>query len=247
MARKMQIEEFLRYVAIPLFGFGVVGAAGPRFMGFALGRASAEKTNLYWFTATPFEQYAQTIHQYNFNADTVTADDLYAVHAIEKDILAFLEGLKPLNMNFATPTFIITNFDPKIGDNFHKSITLMSEIVNHSTGGRQTLRNLQKFPMRSMDRLTHEVIGQESETEGAIAQTNEISFKDVLELTMTIVDPDHVKAEIKALMVSWSGLIKHHVEAKNFAQINGAMSWRQFLPLLSLFPKLAKMIQQSAG
>ena len=60
MARKMQIEEFLRYVAIPLFGFGIVGAAGPRCRGVALGRASAEKTNLYWFTATPFEQNAQT-------------------------------------------------------------------------------------------------------------------------------------------------------------------------------------------
>ena len=29
-------------------------------MGFALGRASPEKTNLYWFSATPFEQTAES-------------------------------------------------------------------------------------------------------------------------------------------------------------------------------------------
>ena len=78
MARKMHTDEFLRYVAIPLFGFGVVTTTGPRFMGFALGRASPEKTNLYWFSATPFEQTAEAIHQYDFSADTITADDLYA-------------------------------------------------------------------------------------------------------------------------------------------------------------------------
>ena len=243
MARKMHTDEFLRYVAIPLFGFGVVTTTGPRFMGFALGRASPEKTNLYWFSATPFEQTAEAIHQYDFNADTITADDLYAVHSIEKDIIRFLEQLKTAGQSYATPTFIITNFDPKIDENFHKSITLMSEMVNHSAGGRQTLVHLRKFPKRCLDRLSHEVKLIEDGTYTPSTECNEIPFKDVLELTMTIVDPEQIKAEMKGLMMCWTGLIKHHVEAGNYTEIKDAMSFNRSFPLLSLFPKLATMLE----
>ena len=243
MARKMHTDEFLRYVAIPLFGFGVVTITGPRFMGFALGRASPEKTNLYWFSATPFEQSAEAIHQYDFNADTLKSDDLYAVHSIEKDIIKFLEHLKTTDQGYMTPTFIITDFDPKIDENFHKSITLMSEIVNHSAGGRQTLAHLRKYPKRSLDRLSYEVKLIEAGDYTPSKENNEIPFKDVLELTMTIVDPDHIQNEMKALMMCWTGLIRHHVDAGNYTEIKDAMSFNRFVPLLSLFPKLGSMLE----
>ena len=245
MPRKMQIEEVLRYVAIPLFGLGVVGAVGPRFMGFALGRASPEKTNLYWFTASPFEQYAHSIRQYKFSADAVTADELYAVHTIEKDIISFLEDLKKNDKGYATPTFIVTDFDPKLDDNFHKSIALVSEIVNHSTGGRHTLDKLRKFPMRAIDRMSFELNSATDKEVRQTARASELGFKDVLELTMTIVQPEHITAELKGMMVSWTGIIKHQIDTGNFYNINKAMSWRQVLPLLSIFPKLAKISKSS--
>ena len=88
--KEISFDEFRTRVAIPLFCFAIVNPMGPTFMVLAVGRMSDGRSNLMFASLNPFSQTAESIEEYNFDANTIDYDNLLKEHSIADDINEFL-------------------------------------------------------------------------------------------------------------------------------------------------------------
>ena len=111
MAKDMSFPDFLREVAIPMFGFAIVNPMGPTFLGFAIGKKTSGEANLLFFSLNPFSQTARELTTYNFDPHNVALESLVKDHGIYSDIDQFLSSKKSNGEAFGTPTMLFGTLD----------------------------------------------------------------------------------------------------------------------------------------
>ena len=123
VAKEISFPDFLRAVAIPMFGFAIVNPMGPTFMGFAIGKTNSGNSSLLFFSLNPFSQTAEEISTFNFDPHNIDADSLLKDYGLCFEIDKFLVGKKSDRQEFATPTLLFGNLG---GDNL-KDITISTK------------------------------------------------------------------------------------------------------------------------
>ena len=90
MVQEISFPDFLRAVAIPMFGFAIVNPMGPTFMGFAIGKTNSGNASLLFFSLNPFTQTAEEIKTYNFDPHDVDQNSMLIEYGLCFDINEYL-------------------------------------------------------------------------------------------------------------------------------------------------------------
>lgn len=244
MAKEISFPDFLRAVAIPMFGFGIVNPMGPTFMGFAIGKTKSGNSSLLFFSLNPFSQIAEEISTYNFDPQNINADSLFKDYGLCFDIDKFLVGKKSNGQEFGTPTFLFGNLGGETTEALDEQQLIVLSIIRNSNDPLRTLQILNDYPMNVMDRVSHEMslspLGSENNEEKQVP-----SNEQIIEITSHICNPEHIKQEFRGFNIAWAGAINFQRDNGNTQLADSALGLDESLGVIgNLFPSLFQLMEE---
>ena len=244
MVQEISFPDFLRAVAIPMFGFAIVNPMGPTFMGFAIGKTNSGNASLLFFSLNPFSQTAEEIKTYNFDPHEVDQDSLLTEIGLCFDIDEYLTIKKSNENEFATPTILFGTLDGESEEAINEQRLISLSIVRHSNDPIRTLNNLNQFPMNVMDRVSHEIsmspLGLEVAEEKQVPTDSQL-----LAVLGHICNPEHIKQELHGFNFAWAGAIQYQRDNGNAELANSAISLEDSLGIIGrLFPSLLYLMSE---
>ncbi|ADE39524.1 hypothetical protein [Candidatus Puniceispirillum marinum] len=245
VAKEISFPDFLRAVAIPMFGFAIVNPMGPTFMGFAIGKTNSGNSSLLFFSLNPFSQTAEEISTFNFDPHNIDADSLLKDYGLCFEIDKFLVGKKSDGQEFATPTLLFGNLGGETKEALDEQQLIVLSIIRHSNDPLRTLQNLTAYPMNVMERVSHEMslssFGFDNNEEKQIP-----SNEQLIEIIGHICNPEHIKQEFKGFNIAWEGAINFQRENGNVQLADSALGLEESLGVIGkLFPSLSQLMMEN--
>jgi hypothetical protein len=242
MAKEISFPDFLRAVAIPMFGFAIVNPMGPTFMGFAIGKTNSGNSSLLFFSLNPFSQTAEEISTYNFDPQNITDDSLLKDYGLCFDIDTFLVAKRSNGKGFGTPTLLFGTLDGETTEALDEQQLIVLSIIRHSNDPLRTLKNLNDYPMNVMDRVSHEMslipLRFNNSEEKQVP-----SDEQLIDIISHICNPAHIKQEFRGFGIAWAGAIKYQRDRGNIGLANSALGLKEGLDVIGkLFPSLFQLM-----
>lgn len=242
MTKEISFPDFLRAVAMPMFGFGIVNPMGPTFMGFAIGKKKSGNSSLLFFSLNPFSQTAEEISTYNFDSQNIAADSLFKDYGLFSDIDKFLDKKRSNGQEFGAPTFLFGNLGGETKEALDEQNLIILSIIRHSKDPLRTLQNLNDYPMNVMDRVSHEMssspLGSENDEEKQVP-----SNEQIIEIISHICNPEHIRQEFRGFNIAWAGAINFQRDNGNTQLADSALGLEESLGVIGkLFPSLFQLM-----
>ena len=245
MANEISFPDFLRAVAIPMFGFAIVNPMGPTFMGFAIGKANSNTANLMFFSLNPFSQTAEEITKYDFDPHNVDLETMLEDFDITSDIDDFLVQRKSSQEGFSTPTLFLGTLGGETESSIIEQRSITISVIRHSTDPVRTLENLDLFPMDVMGRVSHEMQNMVSVLDNDPSRVKRPSDTELLKIVAHICNPEHIKQEFKGFNIAWAGAINFQEENGNIMLANNAVKLEEAIRMIGkLFPSLFALMAE---
>ena len=245
MANEISFPDFLRAVAIPMFGFAIVNPMGPTFMGFAIGKANSNAANLMFFSLNPFSQTAEEITTYDFDPQNVDLETMLDEFDITSDIDDFLVQKKLSQEGFSTPTLFLGTLGGETESSVNERRSITMSIIRHSTDPVRTLENLDLFPMYVMGRVSHEMQNMVSVVDNDSSGVKHLSDTELIKIVAHICNPEHIKQEFKGFNIAWAGAIKFQEENGNIRLAKNAVKLDEAIRMIGkLFPSLFALMAE---
>jgi hypothetical protein len=236
---EISFDEFRTLVAIPLFCFAIVNPMGPTFMVLAVGRISDGRSNLMFASLNPFSQTAESIKEYNFDANTIDYDNLFKEHSIADDINEFLVENWNSDSKHGTPTILCGgSFDSQDEEVLQKEIEILADIIMYSSNPVTTLSSLEKYPMNVIKRVSYEMENMFSHS----PSTTTCGETELAKLLAIIINIEHLKQEFSGFLIAWNGSIDFQ-EKNGVKGLLDSFSFDEMIEFVNaLFPGLIRRV-----